>query len=92
MAANKLTARDIVVHGYCAPKYERLRDAFLKNFREHGEIGASYAVMMGGEMVADLWAGSKDATGTNTWDADTVACIWSASKGVTGVCFASPGM
>jgi len=79
---------DVVLRGHCAPGYERLRDAFLRNFREHGEIGASYAVIAGGELVADLWGGSKDAERTAPWAADTLACVWSASKGVAGACFA----
>jgi CubicO group peptidase (beta-lactamase class C family) len=88
MSTQTVKSGDIVLHGYCLPKYERLRDAFLRNFRELGEVGASYAVMVGGEMVVDLWAGPRDEAGTTPWDTDTVACIWSASKGVAGICFA----
>lgn len=79
---------DFVLQGYCSPKYERLREAFLKNFRDHGEIGASYAVMVGGEFVADLWGGWKDAAATVPWERDSIACVWSVSKGVAGLCFA----
>jgi CubicO group peptidase (beta-lactamase class C family) len=88
MANDTHAPRDIVIQGYCAPGRERLREAFLRNFRELGEIGASYTVVAGGEVVADLWAGSKDEEGTTPWERDTVVCVWSASKGVAGVCFA----
>jgi CubicO group peptidase (beta-lactamase class C family) len=79
---------DVVLHGHCAPKYERLREAFFRNFHDHGEIGASYAVMVDGEMVVDLWGGSKDEARARPWERDTVTGIWSASKGIGGVCFA----
>ena len=79
---------DIVFHGYCAPKYERLREAFARNFRELGEVGASYTVIADGVVAADLWGGWKDTARQEAWGADTVACIWSVSKAVSGVCFA----
>ena len=88
MTVENVKPRDVVVHGHCAPKYERLREAFLRNFHDHGEIGASYAVMVGGEMVVDLWGGSVDKAGTIPWQRDTLTGIWSASKGIGGVCFA----
>jgi CubicO group peptidase (beta-lactamase class C family) len=79
---------NIVVHGYCAPEYERLREAFVNNFRHLGEVGASFAVTARGQLVADLWAGWKDMSATVPWQRDTIACIWSTSKGLGGVCFA----
>jgi CubicO group peptidase (beta-lactamase class C family) len=79
---------DIVLHGHCTPKYERLREAFRRNFHEHGEIGASYAVMVGGEVVANLWGGWKDKAATMPWLRDSIACVWSTSKAVGGICFA----
>jgi CubicO group peptidase (beta-lactamase class C family) len=88
MSTQSVKAGDIVLHGYCAPKYERLREAFLKNFRELGEIGGSYAVMVGGELVADLWGGWTDKAATVPWERDSIACVWSTSKAVAGVCFA----
>ena len=88
MASDTLVPRDVVIQGYCAPGHEGLRKAFLRNFRELGEIGASYAVVAGGQVVADLWAGSKDEAGATPWERDTVVCVWSASKGVAGICFA----
>lgn len=88
MTTGTLNGRDIVLQGHCAPKYEGLRDAFLRNFREFGEIGASYAVMVGGELVADLWGGSTDIAGTTPWTQDTIVCVWSTSKGIGATCFA----
>jgi CubicO group peptidase (beta-lactamase class C family) len=88
MTSNEMQAGDIVLHGYCAPKYERLREAFARNFRELGEVGASYTVIADGVVAADLWGGWKDTARKEAWGANTVACIWSVSKAVSGVCFA----
>jgi CubicO group peptidase (beta-lactamase class C family) len=88
MTMDAVKSRDVVLQGYCSPKYEKLREAFLRNFCDHGEIGASYAVMVGGEMVADLWGGWKDEARTIPWDSDTIVSIWSTAKGIAGVCFA----
>jgi CubicO group peptidase (beta-lactamase class C family) len=88
MSTQTVKSGDIVLQGYCLPKYERLREAFLENFRDRGEIGGSYAVMVRGELVADLWGGWKDMAATAPWERDTIACVWSSSKGIGGVCFA----
>ena len=47
----------IEVHGTCAAGFEPVRQAFAANFAERGEIGASVAVVTGGETVVNLWAG-----------------------------------
>ncbi|MBP0593277.1 beta-lactamase family protein [Paraburkholderia sp. LEh10] len=88
MSTQTVRSGDIVVHGYCAPEHERLREAFHKNFRDLGEVGASFAVTVHGELVADLWGGWKDIAATVPWEQNTIACIWSTSKGLGGVCFA----
>jgi CubicO group peptidase (beta-lactamase class C family) len=88
MSMQTVQSGDVVLHGYCAPGYEHLREAFLRNFRDFGEIGASYAVTVRGELVADLWGGWKDNERTLPWERDTIACGWSTSKGIGGVCFA----
>ncbi|MEY2883636.1 MAG: hypothetical protein RL490_1360, partial [Pseudomonadota bacterium] len=62
--------------------------AFAGNFETPGEVGAGLAVMVGGEMVVDLWGGHADAARTRPWQADTMANIWSTTKGVTALCFA----
>jgi CubicO group peptidase (beta-lactamase class C family) len=88
MSTQTVKTGDVVLRGYCSPKYERLREAFFRNFHDHGDIGGSYAVMVGGELVADLWGGWKDKATTVPWERDSIACVWSTSKAVAGVCFA----
>lgn len=85
---NAVKAGEAVLQGSVAPGYDGLYDAFLKNFRELGEVGGSFAVMVDGELVADLWGGWKDFEKTAPWERDTVSCVWSTSKGIGAVCFA----
>jgi CubicO group peptidase (beta-lactamase class C family) len=88
MTQTTVKSPDLVLHGHVSPKHEGLKEAFLKNFQDHGEYGGSYAVMIGGELVADLWGGWKDMAATDPWERDTIACVWSTSKGMGAVCYA----
>lgn len=88
MSVETETHRDVVLHGTCAPTYGRLREALMRNFRDHGEIGGSYVVYADGEKVVDLWGGSIDRAGRTPWVEDTLVGVWSSSKGMGGVCFA----
>ncbi len=45
------------IQGDVAPGFEPVRDAFARNFAEHGEVGAAVCVVRRGAPVVDLWAG-----------------------------------
>ena len=51
----------LALYGICDAGFLRVRDALSENFNEHGEVGASLAVVVDGRMVVDLWAGHADA-------------------------------
>ncbi|MGW2917648.1 serine hydrolase domain-containing protein [Streptomyces angustmyceticus] len=74
------------VHGRCAPGFAGVREAFERNFREHGDIGAAVAVTLDGATVVDLWGGHADAAGTRAWERDTLVNVYSTSKGMTALC------
>ncbi len=76
----------VTVNGSCAPRFERVRDAFETNFRERNEIGAAVAVWVDGELAVNLWGGSADAAGRRPWQDDTLASIFSGSKALTSTC------
>ena len=70
--------------------HERFRpvvDAFLENFLEEEEIGASTSVVLDGETVIDLWGGFRNGDRTLAWDRGTTVCMMSVAKGVTGIAF-----
>jgi CubicO group peptidase (beta-lactamase class C family) len=73
------------VSGTWHSAFKAVRDEFVRNFAERGEVGASVSVMLGGVMVVDLWGGVADpATGT-PWRKDTLVHVWSCTKGVTAL-------
>ena len=82
MAAGATAAR---VDGECAKRFARVRDVFEQSFAS-GEVGASVAVALDGELVVDLWGGHRDGARTQPWTRDTIANVYSTTKGMTAIC------
>ena len=76
----------MTVEGACEKGFERVADAFRKNFSDHGEVGASVCVKVGGETVVDLWGGIADPKAGKPWQRDTVSIVYSCTKGATALC------
>ena len=76
----------MTIHGNCRKGFERVADAFARNFVEHGEVGASVCVTVGGETVVDLWGGVADVATQAPWNADTVTVVFSCTKAATAIC------
>src|SRR5437762_13224568 len=74
------------VEGNCDPRFDKVRETFLKNFTDNGDVGAAVAVTYRGEMVVDLWAGSVDRDRTRPWQHDTLVNVYSTTKGMTALC------
>lgn len=72
--------------GFCDPRFERVREAFARNFAEHAEVGAAVVVAAGGELVVDLWGGWQDSSRTAQWSRDTIVNVWSVGKAITALC------
>jgi CubicO group peptidase (beta-lactamase class C family) len=75
-----------MVEGTCKPGFERVADAFKKNFDANGEIGASVCLTVGGETVVDLWGGVAEPKSGTPWKQDTVSIVFSCTKGATALC------
>ena len=73
------------VRGQCHAKFTRVKDAFAKEFDDGNEVGASLCLTLEGEIVVDLWAGSKDREGEQPWKRDTLANVYSTTKGITAI-------
>ncbi len=54
LAMSELTAS---VEGFCAPRFEPLRQLFGELIESGQELGASLAVTVDGEFALDLWGG-----------------------------------
>jgi CubicO group peptidase (beta-lactamase class C family) len=72
--------------GLCKPGFERVAEAFKKNFDSNGEVGASVCLTVGGETVVDLWDGTANPKTGAAWTRDTVSIVFSCTKGATALC------
>ncbi len=80
-----MSAEVPAIEGLCDARFEGVREAFARNFAESGELGASVAVALGGELVVDLWAGHVDRDRTQPWERDTLVLVYSSTKGVVAL-------
>lgn len=74
------------IHGYCDERFQSLREEFEKNFMERGDIGASFAVSIEGELVADIWGGHRNQALTLPWEENTIVNVFSTTKTMTTLC------
>jgi CubicO group peptidase (beta-lactamase class C family) len=78
--------RPSAIHGHCDDRFARIADELERNLAERGEVGASVAVAIGGEMVVDLWGGDADGARRRSWEKDTLCVMMSATKGAVALC------
>jgi CubicO group peptidase (beta-lactamase class C family) len=75
-----MTTATVEIHGFVAPGFEPVREAFAANFERGEEAGASFAATVEGEFVVDIWAGTRDVAGTLPWEKDTIVNVFSTTK------------
>ena len=76
------------LHGWVAPGFEPVQQAFADNFAQRGELGAACAVYRHGEPVVDLWGGLRDRDRGRPWRQDTLVLVFSVTKGMTATALA----
>ena len=74
------------VHGWCAPGFDAVADAFEANFSDHGEVGAAACAYHHGRCVVDLWGGLADRELDRPWERDTLQLVFSTTKGLAATC------
>lgn len=74
--------------GVLAKDFTGVGDAFAGNFEDGFELGASFAVMVDGELVVDICGGHADKAKEQPWTEDTLACIFSSGKAVLSLLIA----
>jgi CubicO group peptidase (beta-lactamase class C family) len=72
-----------IVQGYTTDNFAALREVFDRQLTDGEDVGASIAVMLRGELVADLWGGYSDEAMTIPWQRDTILNVWSVTKTMT---------
>jgi CubicO group peptidase (beta-lactamase class C family) len=83
-----MVRRSVPVHGFVAPGFELVREEFLRNFEERGELGAACAIYCQGERVVDLWGGYRDGHSLAPWEEDTLVIVFSSTKGLSALALA----
>ncbi len=77
----------LMINGFCDDPFRPVQAAFVRNFSEGLEIGASVAVTYRGRTVVDLWAGHRDPARTMVWERDTIVPVASTTKAMTILAF-----
>src|SRR5689334_18355887 len=67
-----------------AEGFERVEKAFVEGAADLGVGGGAFSVYVDGQLVVDLWAGSR-RPGV-PWERDTLATLMSTTKGLTALC------
>jgi CubicO group peptidase (beta-lactamase class C family) len=75
----------VELQGTCDAAFAPVRDAFVTNFANGDEVGASVCVTKEGRTVVDLWAGDADTHG-RPWAEDTIVNVWSTTKTMAATC------
>ncbi len=86
LARNEEDMSDVEIHGSCGERFAKVKDAFAANFEQGLEVGASFAAMLDGEMVVDIWAGFADEAKTRPWERDTIVNVYSTTKTMAALC------
>jgi CubicO group peptidase (beta-lactamase class C family) len=81
-----VTDGTVEIGGTVAPGFEGVREAFVRNFAENGEVGAGFSLVHDGRTVVDLWGGVADAATGAPYTDDTLQLVFSTTKGATAIC------
>lgn len=76
----------VKINGFCDERFEKVKQAFKRNFKSGLEVGASFAATINGEFIIDIWAGHADAAKTRPWERDTIVNVYSTTKIMTSLC------
>jgi CubicO group peptidase (beta-lactamase class C family) len=71
--------------GTCSAQFDPLRELFATKLESGEDLGASLAVIIDGEMVADFWGGWADEARTTPWAENTITCVFSTTKTMTSL-------
>jgi CubicO group peptidase (beta-lactamase class C family) len=85
---NASNSRPVDVCGEVTPGFEKVREAFVENFRKRHELGGACSAYCGGQRVVDLWGGVRDARTGAPWERETMVIVHSATKGLAAMTLA----
>lgn len=73
------------VQGRWESRFDAVAEALAEYLADGEELGASLAVDVDGELVADIWGGHADRGKTVPWQRDTIVNFWSCTKTLTSL-------
>jgi len=76
------------VHGSVAEGYEAVANAFIDNFADRNETGASACLYVDGEAVVNIWGGAANHKTNDPWTPETATVVFSTTKGAAAICIA----
>ncbi|GAA0945416.1 serine hydrolase domain-containing protein [Nonomuraea longicatena] len=68
---------------HCDPRFSRVREVFEEHLDKGLDLGAAFAVHVGGELVVDLWGGVADRRTGRPWERETPVFAYSCTKALT---------
>jgi CubicO group peptidase (beta-lactamase class C family) len=71
-------------HGFVAPGFEPVADAFASTLNDP-QSGGALSVRVDGELVVDLWGGVADERDGRPWESSTPTTIFSCTKGLVSI-------
>ena len=73
------------IKGTFDKNFEEVVAAFEKQYELGLDIGSSLAMTYEGELVVDIWAGSRDKAQTLPWEENTIVNVFSSTKNATSL-------
>jgi CubicO group peptidase (beta-lactamase class C family) len=77
---------DYPIEGHCDKKFFPVRDAFIQNYHDGKELGSAFTLMVGDEVVVDLWGGFSKVDRSAIWEKNTLVSVSSSSKTIINLC------
>ena len=66
-------------------KFKSIVDCYEEQFSHGLDIGSSLAITYEGEMVVDIWAGTRDKAQSLPWNENTIVNVFSSTKNATSL-------
>ena len=73
------------IQGKFDDKFKSIVDCYKNQFVLNLDIGSSLAITYHGEVVVDIWAGTKDKAQLLPWEEDTIVNVFSSTKNATSL-------
>ena len=73
------------INGRYDEKFKSIVDCYKNQFELGLDIGSSLAVTYNGEIVIDIWAGTRDKAQLLPWEQDTIVNVFSSTKNATSL-------